>query len=162
MTRTSDNPRDRAIADEVQRDRHLMCSALNCPNPWTVDAGGGRLCSAHARVAPHLWPQVTQEQIDAQTQMALQGAEPKPAPKPVDYAAVREGMRQYLAKSRRQDAHNREWALVLRERERAGERLTQAQRAMWRAALSVHGHGLDLMPDVDPDALANARSLGTT
>jgi hypothetical protein len=75
----SNQRRDQRIADDSIADRALLCIAGGCPNLWSVDAGNGRLCSAHAWADPHHWPQITQEQLDAQADRALRNASP-PAP----------------------------------------------------------------------------------
>ena len=84
---------DQRIADEVAVDHALMCSASGCPNRWSVDAGNGRACGAHAFASLHLWPQITAEQQDAETERALQAqlrrpAEPAPRPDPARLRAV--------------------------------------------------------------------------
>lgn len=129
--------RDRAIANEAGGglERSLTCGAAGCPNRWSVDAGSGRLCSAHAWVDRKQWPQITQEQQDAETDRALDHATERFQPQAAPLS--REEKRAILTKLRciGQPEHPKAWAEALRVREESGERLTQAQRAMWRAAI---------------------------
>lgn len=84
MKRTAfDESRDDRIATETAVDRRFMCIATGCPNRWSVDAGKGRMCSAHAWSEPHQWPSVTQEQLDAETDWARYAAAERPAKAPL-------------------------------------------------------------------------------
>jgi len=56
------------------------CQAHGCPNRWSVDVGAGRLCHWHDVASPHLWPIVTQEQLEAQTDRAARVREPVAPP----------------------------------------------------------------------------------
>lgn len=135
----SSRARDQRVADDVEQDRTLMCQASGCPNRWSVDAGKGRLCSAHAWAERHQWPQITQEQHDAETARALAAAA-GPARtirhfSQADKRKVLQGLRRALGPRE----NPREWAHRLREREQRGEQLSQAQRDMWRSVLGAHG-----------------------
>lgn len=119
------------IKTDQHEDSHssLMCKAHGCPNRWSVDMGGGGLCSKHAWVDPSKWGQMTRE-------MASEASLGYPT------AAVRE-----LTKNdkleilrRLQDIGrnpSKIWAEALREREKSGERLTPFQKSAWREALGV-------------------------
>lgn len=133
------NRRDERIADDTFADRALQCVASGCPNRWSVDAGRGRLCSAHAWVSSAQWPQVTQEQLDAETERALQNAAP-PAPGPVyrDIPRLRHELARLADGMRQARTDPRAWARSLKDREQRGERLTDAQRAAWRRSLGAH------------------------
>jgi hypothetical protein len=133
---TFDESRDYRIANESSADRALMCCANGCPNRWSVDAGNGRSCSAHAWAGQHLWPRITQEQLDAETSRALRNAAP-PAPIPVDMRRVRDALRRYQAAVSR-PGMSRQWAHRLKDREARGDALTPTQREMWRAAINAH------------------------
>lgn len=126
--------RDTRTADETDDERGLQCIAYGCPNRWSVDAGKGRLCSAHAWADAMQWPLISQQQTDAETERAFRAQTPKrPAP-PVTHEqklAIAQRLRDVLA----QPANPREWAYRLRDRENAGEKLTRAQRECWRAAI---------------------------
>jgi hypothetical protein len=81
------------------QEQSLMCAANGCPNRYSVDFGKGRLCSWHDKSEPHLWPQITQEQLDYVADMARKMAEPKPASKKLnhnDKVALLNRMRQAL------------------------------------------------------------------
>lgn len=126
--------RDQRIADEVDMASHLRCMAQGCPNPWSVDTGS-RLCSAHAHADAMAWPRITQQILDADADRARAAAMRDPAPTrppltPEQRRAVGQKLRQML-----QQRGGKAWAHVLRDREQRGERLTDAQRAMWRAAI---------------------------
>ena len=134
-----DASRDQRVAEDYGDDRALLCNATGCPNRWTVSHGGSPgLCSAHAWADRHLWPQITSEQNDAQTERAYamggRGGDESPR-RSVDKRAVIDRLRSL---NFGQQA-GREWAEKLRQREEAGERLTQAQKEAWRAALHVVG-----------------------
>ena len=130
---------DQIAADSVYVDRALMCSAAGCPNRWSVDAGGGRLCSAHAWASHHEWPSITNEQLDAETQRAIDAQTPREAQRFVKPDPVK--LSRYLAKLAAgiRDAQRdpRGWARALRERQEAGERLTQAQIDMLAGRVSL-------------------------
>jgi hypothetical protein len=133
------NRRDERIADEAFTDRALMCAATGCPNRWSVDAGRGRLCSAHAWVSAGQWPQVTQEQIDAETDRALRNAAPlAPAAPYRDIPRLRHELGRLADGMRVARSDPRAWARHLRDREQRGEKLTDAQRAAWRSSLGAH------------------------
>lgn len=85
--------RDKAIADqfnagEVGYTPDLMCRAQGCPNRWSIDAEGrNKLCSAHAWSDPHLWPRITQEQMDAVSNLAVR-QKPEPRRGSLDICAA--------------------------------------------------------------------------
>lgn len=130
---------DQVAADSLHVDRVLMCSATLCPNRWSVDFGGGRMCSAHAGASHHDWPRITQEQLDAETQRALDAQMPREAQRFVKPDPVK--LSRYLAKLAAgiRDAQRdpRGWAKALRTRYEAGERLTQAQLDMIAGRVSL-------------------------
>lgn len=123
--------RDAETVRELDADHTLMCRASGCPNRWTVDSGAP-LCSAHAWCDPVHWPQVTQEQLDAQLDRARRVESAPPSAKRWTHAEKTELLGR-LRNSLRQRPP-RDWVERLRDRERAGERLTAAQRAMLRDA----------------------------
>lgn len=120
---------ERLIAD-VNGDSELMCGANSCPRRWSVDGPQGRLCGAHAFAEPHQWPGITH---DLQRQWPVRS---EPTPKPP---------RRYTLEERRAaikgmaaiwtQKPGKCWAEKLQARERAGERLTAAQKDMWRQAI---------------------------
>lgn len=131
--------RDQRIADEAHADLSLLCGATGCPNRWSVDAGNGRLCSAHAWVGRHLWPQITHEQQDAETDRARAAVDA-----PVeDMPATRDPARLAAALAKlAQQKDSLAWAKRLQwcEGRRAGklpsgQRMTEFQRWAWRHAL---------------------------
>jgi hypothetical protein len=139
--------RDKAIANEFEQGDKgytpdLMCSALGCPNRWSVDAGKGRLCSAHHSVDdyPHLWPQITQQELD----LALDRAQ-RPQPLPAmpltraDKTAILLRLQAAINHLRTpfDQRDTKAWARDLQAREDQGARLTKAQRDMWRTALNI-------------------------
>ncbi|HKX41334.1 MAG TPA: hypothetical protein VJO99_09265 [Burkholderiaceae bacterium] len=116
--------------------QHLMCAAHGCPNRWTVDAGNGRLCGAHAWAEPEQWPDITYAQQWDETERArLRGEASAP---PARRTANPARLRRLLASLQQRQVEPRDpkaWAHKLRAREESGETLTQ--RDMWRAALAV-------------------------
>jgi len=109
--------------------RELMCIARGCPNRWSVDAGNGKLCSAHAWVDSSKWGQVTRDMaarsLDGETEKAIR--------KVTDEEKV-----QILRKLQSIGVkENRLWAEALREREQRGEKLSAFARECWRDALGV-------------------------
>lgn len=140
--------RDQRAADELPPDHGLMCQAQGCPNRWSVDAGSGRLCSAHAWVGRHLWPQITQEQQDAETERVYQAQFPRRAPSPeVTISAKAEAIARLqglVAAMRGNQRDGRQWARRLRYCELKrdgvlpnGQRMTQYQRDAWRSVLGT-------------------------
>jgi hypothetical protein len=108
----------------------LMCAARGCPNRWSVDAGKGRLCSAHAWKPAKDWPSITENMKAA----------------PVPTISVEERRRvsdeeklAILRKVEQMFSFNdpKRWAHALKEREARGERLTPFQKSSWREALGV-------------------------
>ena len=140
--------RDERIADEAHADRSLLCGAHGCPNRWSVDAGNGRLCSAHAWAGRHLWPQVTQEQQDAETERAWRNA--NRSPQPEDHPR-HDPARLARALSKLSQAKGPiGWAKRLRwcEQERggrlpSGQPMTQFQRDAWRQVLRDQAEAVD-------------------
>ena len=129
-----DSSRDQRIADSAADDRDLMCTAHGCPLRWSVNFSSP-LCSAHGRADPQDWPRVTQWLQDAEAERIYRAQYPDPPPAvrkltPEERRAIGANLRIAL-----RQAGGRAWAERLRDREESGARLTDAQRAMWRAAL---------------------------
>lgn len=82
MRSTFDNYRDQKAANEVIEDRSLMCSAMGCPNLWSIDLDG-RLCTAHSQADREHWPAVTTRQLWLVTERARKNQEPKPHIEPL-------------------------------------------------------------------------------
>ncbi|CAB4126105.1 hypothetical protein UFOVP73_30 [uncultured Caudovirales phage] len=135
MTTYRDRTRDQRVADDFHGASELNCGAQGCPNRWSIDAGDGRLCTAHSQAAPHHWGRVTQEQQSLETERAWR-AERSPAPVPpvskAEKVRILSSMRHILPKT------DKGWAHALKAREEGGEYITAAQRDMWRAALGAH------------------------
>ena len=72
-----DEKMDQRTADDAGTPQALMCHAHGCPNRWSVDAGKGRCCSAHAWADQNRWPEITQQQWD-ETERARLAGEDKP------------------------------------------------------------------------------------
>ena len=145
MPSAYDRAKDKKTADHISNDRELMCRADGCPNVWTVDSddlGIHRLCSAHAWVKDKkLWPIITQEQVDAETDRALNAMRPKKPAKVVSRDELRTQIRSLdLAKNL-----DRSWARRLKAADDAGLPITESQRAAYKAAL---GHDTGSTPVV--------------
>lgn len=140
MKRTKfDETKDQRVANEAGVPQALMCIAHGCPNRWAVDKGGGRLCSAHAWVDPEQWPAVTQQQQWDETERARMLGEPPAYAEPMtkgQKTRIVARMREILADFGK-PKDPKAWAKRLRDREQGGERLSETQRTMWRAALGV-------------------------
>lgn len=131
------NRRDLAIADEVNNDKKLICVASGCPNRWTVDAGNGRLCSAHAWADPKQWPSITREQQSREADRAMYGTTTQ---KPARIVSKTEAMEKLATLRLGSEPMNPiGWALRLKERDEAGERLTITQREMYQRTLKHKG-----------------------
>jgi hypothetical protein len=145
MKRTAfDQSRDERVANDVAVSQTLLCAANGCPNRWSVDAGQGRCCSAHAWAGKSLWPQITQEQVDAETDRARANAVAQSQPvkrlSPAEKRAILSRIAGMSDAMRlRRDESPRAWAYALRERENRGEELNDMQRDAWRRALGAHG-----------------------
>lgn len=107
----------------------LMCKAHGCPNRWSVDLGGGGLCSRHAWVDPSKWGQVTRE-MSSEASLGY----PSEVVKELSQNEKLESLRRLQNIGRNPGLV---WAEALREREKSGERLTPFQRAAWKEALRV-------------------------
>lgn len=125
---------DEKIAAEVESENKLMCQAHNCPNRWSVDAGNGRLCSAHAWADPMDWGAITQRIHSAQFTKVSRAPEP-----PMDPMTPEEKryVLQRLAEAFKAPKDYKAWAYALKAREEAGEQLSPLKRKMWRTALKV-------------------------
>ena len=125
---------DRRVANESTQDRALMCSANGCPNRWSVTGGdNGTCCSAHAWSDTRYWPQITQEQLDAQTDRALKLAARAYQPEPVPNVRRLRAELAMLGNALRGAMQNpRAWAHRLKAREEAGEKLNDRQSKAWR------------------------------
>lgn len=139
--------RDRRVADDFARDQALMCQASGCPCVWTVDAGKGVLCGAHAWSAQQDWPRITQRLLDDETDRAVYAAAPKPPAPHVDKAAVLAKFRAFTRAmaTGKFDRHPKQWALDLESREQRGEQLSPIQRRFWREALGRPATDADLL-----------------
>jgi hypothetical protein len=160
MSEYSNKRRDKAIANEADagdrgHTRDQMCAADGCPNRWAVKREGrAGLCSAHDAVAdsPRDWPRIAEQQRSDEVERAqLRGAqhhEPEvalsnsdrqwPRANPAIVARVMAGIKL------REVRDPRQWARDLMRAEEEGERLTSAQRTMWRAA------GVEVQADAQP------------
>lgn len=132
---------DAASMPGRDHDAALMCAAHGCPNRWTVDAGNGRLCHAHAWAAPERWPEITQAQQWDETERARMRNEPPPPAAPSrrvsDPARLRVLLRRYADHVRVRAQKPKRWAEKLKAREEAAPHsLSPAQAAMWREALA--------------------------
>lgn len=133
----------RTVEHEQQQqaaESKLMCTAHGCPNRWSVDAGKGRLCSAHAWIPTKDWPAATQQQLDAQADRAAFPPAPPPSPPRRDMGQLRAELAK-LAGARSIEGRNVEWAKdILRH----PDGCTDAQLQIARAAVreSIPGGGL--------------------
>jgi hypothetical protein len=148
MSTTKRSAYDRAKDNKTSDDggyaigytQDQVCSAKGCPSRWAVDAGKGRLCSAHHSVddMPHLWPQITQQELDMEAMRVQRAQRPKQHPAAplsrADKIAILNDMRSAV-QSFGKPTSDRAWAEALRDRDRDGARLTPAQRTMYRQVL---------------------------
>lgn len=118
---------------ENEAEKRLMCGAHNCSNRWSVDAGQGRLCSAHAWSDPMDWGRITSE-VNSRALMR-QTAYQEPV-EPMSLDEKRYVLNEFKKIMAPRNDH-KDWAKRLRQRESDGEILNDIQRKMWRAALRV-------------------------
>jgi len=133
-----DERRDQHTADDIGIEKHLMCRAKGCPNRWSTDIG--HVCSWHYRAAPHQWPQITQEQIDAEADRALAAAAGRAPVQPLSREQKTEILQKLLGIAK--STPSKQWAHVLKARELRGDRLSPAQREMWREAIGERAGSL--------------------
>lgn len=122
--------------DEAQ----LMCVAHNCPNRWTVDNGGGHLCSAHAFRNPVEWPSITAEQQWNETERAQRRNEPRIDKPPLtlpEKKAILHKLQVLINKMRNSPRDPKAWAYALKGMEEEGLHLSEVQKRAWRDALRV-------------------------
>lgn len=148
-----DESRDQRIADEQTAPprgftAEQMCAANGCPNRWAVDAGSGKLCSAHAWADVNGWAWITQQQWD-------RTGEPLTATDRHSEPLTSAGKRAILARlsafvqgMRGKCGNPKAWAWKFKAREEAGDKLNEYQRNAWRQALAA-----ELRPSVDEVAL---------
>jgi hypothetical protein len=120
-----------SIEQDMDTSRKLMCQSHNCPNAWAVDAGNGRLCSEHAWADPIDWGRITAS-INARKITAYRN-EHKPV-KPVSEDEKRSIIGQFRRLMSEQK-NFKQWAYRLKDREQAGEDLSELQKKYWRIAL---------------------------
>lgn len=140
MTAYKATAADRRIADDEQAERVLMCSAHGCPNRWSVEGPAGRCCSAHAWAPVGRWPAITEQQQRAAEQKAYDRTQAATRTEPVQRPRPPTKVeREAIAKALQGGMKSRgvQWAKRLLVREERGDRLTLAQREMWRDALRV-------------------------
>jgi hypothetical protein len=159
-TASARSRRDERIADDAQ-DRRLMCEAHGCPNRWSVDAGGGRLCSAHQWSARAEWPRITQQLLDAETDRAYR-AQAVPPSDGTPKRTLSRGEKLHVLGQLREVLQRklgdwRAWAARLRQRHEAGENLTETQREMYRSALRMGTKAASDEDVVDAGGLSAAK-----
>jgi hypothetical protein len=126
--------RDTKIADSAGVDPGLMCPAHGCPNRWNVEGVRGRACAAHYWADRAEWPRVTEDVQRAEVQRALDKAnEPLPVALTRKQRSAILGKLSEIGSTPRSAAHT--WAYDLRDRHRAGARLTPAQVTAFSAVL---------------------------
>ena len=143
MSEYSDIKRDKAVANDTLHAASLRCAARGCPNRWAVDAGKGKLCSAHHSVDdhPHLWPQITQQELDMELIRAQRDRPPPAAPLTrADKTAILLRLQEAINHLRTpfEQRDYKRWARDLMRADEEGERLTKAQRDAWRLAVNPH------------------------
>jgi hypothetical protein len=109
----------------------LLCKAHECPNRWSVSSS--MLCSAHAWADPKKWSMITTGELQA---FARRSA-PPPPPKPVEPMTMEQKM-EAVSRLRSLSVTSNDpklWARKLKEREMAGERLSNVQQKAWREVL---------------------------
>lgn len=126
---------DKHAADSVEENTALKCSASGCPNRWSVDFGH-RLCSAHNGAELHEWPEITQRIVDAETDAAFRGQEPRRQATHRHFSVAEKKAVGQRLRAVLRNVGGKDWARRLQAREEAGRKLTDAQKAMWRAALN--------------------------
>ncbi len=151
---------DRRVEDDTHADRALMCSAHCCPSRWSVEGPAGRLCSRHAWSDPRLWPQITEELVQASAEAALRRAAAQGRPQ---HAAARQ-YRLTLAEKRALlhkaagafrganfsgRREGRELAKRLLDWQAEGYRMTLAQRQFVEANLGAGAAGAAVRAEVD-------------
>lgn len=123
-------------AKKVDDARELFCAANECPNKWSVDAGNGRLCGAHAFAEKSEWPRVTDGELrrwhDTQMARPVQGEAAAAHVSLEQKRATLTQLRDVLGEDKRD---HRAWARKLKERDQAGEKLSAFQRACYKEAL---------------------------
>lgn len=123
------------IEKENEEYNRLDCIAHNCPNRWSVDAGNGRLCSAHAWADPMDWGRIS----SYESSKSLMGGK-KDDFDPME--PLSDGEKRYILGEFKKalQTMNKDlkgWAHRLREREANGDALSLVQRKIWRDALGV-------------------------
>ena len=123
------------IEKQNEEYNRLNCIAHNCPNRWSVDAGNGRLCSAHAWADPMDWGRISSyESSKALMATGKAGFEPL---EPLSEEEKRYILGEFKKALQAMNKDPRGWAHRLREREASGDTLSLVQRKMWRDALGV-------------------------
>lgn len=127
---------DQRVVDDVVAGQELMCCATGCPHRWSVDAGAGRLCSWHAWSDPHHWPQITQEQLEAQSEKAYRNQSRQPVtPKALSRAEKTEILKT-LRVALGPKKGRKDWAARILDRVRDGGRVTPLVLKMARSVVT--------------------------
>lgn len=123
------------IEKQNEEYNRLNCIAHNCPNRWSVDAGNGRLCSAHAWADPMDWGKITSYE-NSKVMMATSKSAPEPV-EPMSEEEKRFILGEFKKALQAMNKDPKAWAHKLRQREADGDSLSLIQRKMWREALGV-------------------------
>lgn len=113
---------------EIQQ---TMCQAHGCPNRWTINDSKGRLCRWHHHAEPYDWPRITSE-------LRLGKAPSNPITQPQISTLTperRQAINEFKSFARGDRRMDRSWAYKLKAKEEAGEKLSIAQKQLWRDAL---------------------------
>lgn len=124
------------INEDAEQDRKTMCTAHECPNKWSV--APQYLCGAHAWSDPRDWPRITDEQYRILAAKQNSPRQDGGNARPVSRDEIQQARNSLRAFVSGKGVDHKQWARRLKEREQSGERLTDIQRKMWRAALHEH------------------------
>lgn len=122
-----DENRDQRTADDAGRDRRdLMCAAHGCPNLWSL--ASSRTCRWHTDASPAVWPRVTQELLDAVADQARGASDGNVVHAPRLSFAQKSEILDRLRAALSEPRHPRLWIAELKGKDRAGIKLSRAQR----------------------------------
>jgi hypothetical protein len=137
MALQSFDNRAKDIEKSNEEYNRLNCIAHNCQSPWSVDAGNGRLCGAHAWADPMDWGRITAHE-NSKRLIGTSKASFEPV-EPFSHEEKVFVLGEFKKALQAMNSDPKSWAKRLRERELNGDILSLHQRKMWRDALGV-GH----------------------
>lgn len=132
---------DKQIANSVDHDRSLHCSAPGCRARWSVNGENGKLCGAHAWKPRGEWGAITLQQNALITDLAVSKPERDEERYRIEAAPLVKNTRRYkrlmnVIENGMQRRNAKQWAYDMQERHARGDHLTPTQIDAYKAVVN--------------------------